>query len=108
MFLKQKRSGQLKSIGCADGLHQRIYSQKRKASSPTMMIESVMLNSVIDAFEGRDAATVDILEPSYRLTWTKQCSGLAPLGKGATSLKQKLITRSSTVSELVAVYDDMP
>jgi hypothetical protein len=60
MFLKQKRTGQIKGRGCTDGRRQRIYSHKEDARSPTVMIESVMLTSVIDAFEERDVATVDI------------------------------------------------
>jgi len=60
MFLKQKRSGQVKGRGCADGRRQRIYSVKGEVSSPTVATESVLLTCTIDAFEGRDIATVDI------------------------------------------------
>jgi hypothetical protein len=60
MFLKQKQTGQIKGRGCADGRQQRIYSHKEDSRSPTEMIESVMLTSVIDAFEECDVATVDI------------------------------------------------
>ena len=60
MFLKQKRSGQVKGRGCADGRKQRSYMTKEEVSSPTVSIESVMLTSVVDAMEGRDIATVDI------------------------------------------------
>jgi Reverse transcriptase (RNA-dependent DNA polymerase) len=59
-FLKQKRSGQIKGRGCADGWRQRIYSKKEDASSPTVAIESVFITSIIDASENRDIATVDI------------------------------------------------
>ena len=60
MSLKQKRTGQIKGRGCADGQRQRLYSNKEDASSPTVAIESVMLTSIIDASEKRDVATVDI------------------------------------------------
>jgi hypothetical protein len=60
MFLKQKRSGQVKGRGCADGRRQLIYSVKGDVSSPTVATESVLLTCTIDAFEGRDIATVDI------------------------------------------------
>jgi hypothetical protein len=60
IFLKQKRRGQIKGRGCVDDQRQKIYSQKEDFSSPNVMIESVMLTCVIDAFEGRDVATVDI------------------------------------------------
>ena len=60
MFLKEKRSGQIKGRGCADGRRQRLYTSKEEASSPTVSIEAVILTSTIDAAEGRDVATVDI------------------------------------------------
>ena len=60
MFLKQKRTGQIKGRGCADGRKQRLYTQKDEASSPTVATESVLLSCVIDAKERRDVATVDI------------------------------------------------
>ena len=60
MFLKQKRSGQIKGRGCADGRKQRLHTPKDDASSPTVATESVLLSCVIDAKERRDVATVDI------------------------------------------------
>ena len=60
MFLKQKRSGQIKGRGCADGRKQCVHTGKEEKTSPTVATESVMLTSTIDAKEGRDVATVDI------------------------------------------------
>ena len=60
MFLKQKRTGQIKGRGCADGRKQRLYTPKDDASSPTVATESVLLSCVIDAKERCDVATVDI------------------------------------------------
>jgi Reverse transcriptase (RNA-dependent DNA polymerase) len=60
MFLKQKRAGQVKGRGCAEGRKQKIYSNKEDASSPTVAIQSVLLTCIIDAMEDRDVATVDI------------------------------------------------
>ena len=60
MFLKQKRTGQIKGRGCADGRKQRLYTPKNEASSPTVATESVLLSCAIDAKERRDVATVDI------------------------------------------------
>ena len=60
MFLKEKRCGKIKARGCADGRKQRAWIGKDEASSPTVMIESLLLSCVIDATEGRDVATVDI------------------------------------------------
>ena len=60
MFLKQKRTGQTKGRGCADGRKQHLHTPKYDASSPTVATESVLLSCVIDAKERRDVATVDI------------------------------------------------
>ena len=60
MFLKQKRTGQIKGRGCADGRKQRLSTPKDAASSPMVATESVLLSCVIDAKEQRDVATVDI------------------------------------------------
>ena len=60
MFLKQKRSGQIKGRGFADGRKQSIHTSKEEKTSPTIAAESVMLTSTIDAKEGRDMATVGI------------------------------------------------
>ena len=60
MFLKQKRTGQIKGRGCADGCKQRLHTPKDDASPPTVATESVLLCCVIDAKERRDVATVDI------------------------------------------------
>ena len=60
MFLKQKRTGQIKGRGCADGRKQRLNTPKDAASSPAVATESVLLSCVIDAKERRDVATVDI------------------------------------------------
>ena len=61
MFLKQKRTGQIKGRRCAGGRKQRLYTPKDDASSPTVATESVLLSCIIDAKERRDVATVNIL-----------------------------------------------
>ena len=60
MFLKEKRTGQIKGRGCADGRKQRSFLSKEDTSSPTVAIESVMLTATIEAQEERDVATADI------------------------------------------------
>ena len=60
MLLKQKRTGQKKRRGCADGRKQCLHTPKDDASSHTVATESVLLCCVIDAKERRDIATVDI------------------------------------------------
>jgi hypothetical protein len=60
MFLKEKRTGQIKGRGCADGRFQREYMSKEETSSPTVATEALILSCVIDAIEERDVATCDI------------------------------------------------
>lgn len=49
MFLKQKRSGNIKGRGCADGRKQRTYMSKEESSSPTIATEAVFLIITIAA-----------------------------------------------------------
>ena len=51
MFLKQKRTGQIKGRGRADRCKQHLHTPKDDASSPTVATESVLLSCVIDAKE---------------------------------------------------------
>ena len=60
MHLKEKRDGKIKGRGCVDGRSQRLYTLKSETSSPTVSLAGIMLTCMIDAFEGRDVATVDI------------------------------------------------
>jgi len=60
MYLKEKRDGKIKGRGCADGRPQRLYTNKNETSSPTASLTGIMLTCMIDAFERRDVATVDI------------------------------------------------
>ena len=53
MFIKEKRDGAIKARGCADGRPQRQYTEKGKASSPTVSLEAMMISCCIDAKEGR-------------------------------------------------------
>ena len=60
MFLKEKRTKQIKGRTVAGGNKQRDYIQKEDASSPTVATESVLLTCTVDAEEGRDVAIVDM------------------------------------------------
>jgi hypothetical protein len=60
MFLKRKRTGQVKGRGCADGQKQRAYTDKELATAPTVATEAVFLTAVIDCYERRDVAIVDV------------------------------------------------
>ena len=60
MYLKEKRTGEIKGRGCADGRSQREYIKIIDTSSPTVSLVAILLTCMIDAFERRDVATVDI------------------------------------------------
>ena len=60
IFLTQKRDGSAKARTCVDGRPQRLWMNKDEAASPTVLLESVLLTSVIDAKEKREVAVVDI------------------------------------------------
>jgi hypothetical protein len=60
MFLKEKRTGEIKGRTVAGGNKQRDFISKEEASSPTVATESVLLSCIIDADEGRDVTVIDI------------------------------------------------
>jgi hypothetical protein len=61
LFMAMKRNGTLKSRACADGMQQRLWTNKKDVSSPMPCIEALKYTLIIDALEERDVATVDLL-----------------------------------------------
>ena len=60
MFLKEKRTGDIKGRGCADGRPQRKTMAKGEASSRTPATESVIITCVRDVKEGRCVRVTDV------------------------------------------------
>ena len=60
MFMKEKRSGKVKEIACANGAPQRAYIIKEDASSPTVANESVFITSVIAANKKSISSCYDV------------------------------------------------
>ena len=60
LFLKEKRSGEIKGRTMAGGNKQRDHVSKEDASLPTVATESVLLTCIIGAEEGGDVAVMDI------------------------------------------------
>ena len=60
MFLKKKQCGKIKGRGCADGRKQRAYITKEESTSPTISTEAVFLTAVVDAWEHRKVAVLDV------------------------------------------------
>ena len=60
VFVKKKRTGQIKAHKVAGGNKQRDFISKENASSPTVAMESVLLTSLVYAQENREVAIVDI------------------------------------------------
>ena len=59
--IKEKQSGVLKGRSCVDGRPQQAYISKEEAASPTTALESLLIIFLIDAWEGRDVATTDVV-----------------------------------------------
>ncbi len=60
IFVKKKRSGEVKAKKVASGNKQRDFIDKKDASSPIVMQDSVVLTCMIDAKKSQDMATIDI------------------------------------------------
>jgi hypothetical protein len=58
-FVVEKKDGRIKARAMADGRSQVHYTEE-EIYSPTVNLESVILNAFVDAHEGRYVATVDI------------------------------------------------
>ena len=53
MFIKEKRCGNIKGRGCADGRKQRGWMDKEDTSSSTVSTQALMLSCMIDTKENR-------------------------------------------------------
>ena len=60
IFLVEKKCGKIKVRHCANGSKQRQWMRPEEAASPTVMTESVLLTSTVEAKERRDIATFNI------------------------------------------------
>ena len=53
LFLKEKRTGDMKGCACINGAPQRNYIAKEEATSPTVSMESKFITALIAAHEQR-------------------------------------------------------
>jgi len=60
MFLTEKRTGEVKARGCADGRKQRDHIPKEDTTSPTVTTDAMFITCTIAAHERRDTASADI------------------------------------------------
>jgi hypothetical protein len=60
-LIKEKRSGELKGRTVADGRPQRSLYGKSETASPTVSTDALVLSIMIDAHEGRDTGTADVV-----------------------------------------------
>ena len=60
MFLKRKKSGEVKGRGCADGRKQRVYVPKEAAAAPTVGTPALFVSCLQDASEERHVVTLDV------------------------------------------------
>ena len=61
MFLKRKRTDVVKVRGCADGRPQSEFISKDNPSSPTVSTYALVISCAMDAMEGRQVVTCNIL-----------------------------------------------
>ena len=71
MFLKHKRSGNVKGRGVTDGRKQKSYVAKEELSSPTVSLNASIATCIIDAIEGRNVTTIDIPGAFLQALWPK-------------------------------------
>jgi hypothetical protein len=60
LFLKEKRTGDIKGRACINGAPQRSYISKEDAASPTVSMESTFITASIVAHERRVVRCYDI------------------------------------------------
>ncbi len=60
IFMKQKRTGEIKGRAVAGGDKQRGHIDKEESSLPTVATESVLLTSIVDAIEEHRTAIIDV------------------------------------------------
>ena len=60
LFLKEKRTGDIKGRACINGAPQRSYIPKEDAASPTVSTESTFITATIAAKEGRRVRCYDV------------------------------------------------
>eukprot|EP00957_Ditylum_brightwellii_P141907 10810879-Ditylum_brightwellii.AAC.1 len=58
MFLKEKRSSEVKGRGCTDERKQRVYKSKDEIHAPTVSTEAIFITAIFDTMEGRDVAVI--------------------------------------------------
>ncbi len=60
LFLKEKRTGDIKGRACINGAPQRVYIPKEDAASPTVSTESTFITATIAAKEGMRVRCYDV------------------------------------------------
>ena len=61
-LIKEKRDVRLKGRTVADGRPQRLLYDKSETTSPTVSTDALVPSIMVDAYEGRDVATADVVE----------------------------------------------
>ena len=59
-LIKKKRCGKMKGRTVADRRKQKLWIPKEEEASPTVNLETLTMSLIVDVFEGRDIAIVDI------------------------------------------------
>ena len=71
VFLKRKRSLEVKARGCADRRPQREYITKIESSLPCVKTHALFLSCIVDSFENRCVVIADIPAAFLSIDWPK-------------------------------------
>ena len=69
MFLKRKRTSDIKTRGCANGRPQCEFISKEESSLPTVSTYALFISCAMEAMEGRQVVTCDITGAFLQANW---------------------------------------
>jgi hypothetical protein len=69
LFLTEKRDGRIKGRLVYNGKPTREWVSQDDAASPTASLEGILLTSILDVKENRDAMSADIPTPLFKPTY---------------------------------------
>ena len=99
MFLKEKRYGSVKGWAYADSWKQRPGSSKEDATSPTVLLEAVLITSVIDAYKERKLAIFNVTR-SFLIVYQYETINTPLRGKLAELMVKTLQKFTGNTSQL--------
>ena len=69
MYLKRKRTSDIKARGCANGRLQQEFISKEESSLPTILTYALFISCAMDAMEGKQVVTCNIPGAFLQADW---------------------------------------